>query len=258
MKLRRILVPAALALALAAPALQATLDLGLSASEFAGDGEATLRAASYAFSIWSLIYAALAAYAIWQALPRQRDDQWLDRIAGPAAIAIAGCGVWIIVSSADWKWTSVVVILGSAAAAITAVARGSRDAPPSRLHRWLALWPLALLAGWLTTASALNLLTVATARGLIDASIAAGAALAGILAVVVTAAAVLWRTRVAIYGLPIAWGLVAVGVAEQAGKPAISMAAFGAAGVVAIMALLALRGRGASTPAPGLEAHGAR
>ena len=91
------------------------------------------------------------------------------------------------------------------------------------------LWPLGLLAGWLTIASALNLLTVLTAKGLISPPMALGWANGGIVVVAATALYVTSRTRLPAYPIPIAWGLAAVFVAERQAQPAIGWLALAAA-----------------------------
>nr|QQZ51808.1 hypothetical protein JKL49_13480 [Phenylobacterium glaciei] len=63
---RSLAVVLAVVAAIAIPAIQMTQHIGLSAAEFSGQGDQTLRAAGYAFSIWGLIYFGLAAYAIYQ------------------------------------------------------------------------------------------------------------------------------------------------------------------------------------------------
>ncbi len=243
--LRRWLIPLAVAFAIAVPALQAGLDLGLSAKEFAGDGDATLRAAPYAFSIWSVIYAGLIAYAVWQALPRNAGDERLARIAGPSIVAILGCGLWIIASSANWKWASIGIIVTSAAALITGLVQAaSRGLDADLRERVLVWWPLGLLAGWLTVAAALNILTVLTAEGLLS-GLSRAAAFAGIVVVLVVALSVLRATRIAAYGVPVAWGLTAVWAAERAEKPDVAALALGAAVLTAAFAAwIAWKGRG--------------
>lgn len=227
---RNILVIGAVALGLGAPALQAMTGFGLSAAEFAGDGNGTLRAAGYAFSIWSLIYAGLVAYAVWQTLPRNRDDPRLAAIARPSVVAILGCGLWICASALDLKIASVGIIVVSALALTIGLWRtAARDADlKSRFFVW---WPLSLLAGWLTIASALNILTVLTAIGALE-GVARAAAFAGVVAVLIVALFVLRTGRLAVYGIPIAWGLVAVWVAEKDGKPDVAAVALGAAVLV--------------------------
>jgi peptidoglycan/LPS O-acetylase OafA/YrhL len=54
----------------------------------------------------------------------------------------------------------------------------------------------------------------------------------------------------AAYGLPIAWGLTAVWVAERSGKPGVAAAALAGAGLVLLLSLIAGRpGRGAGAQA---------
>jgi len=233
---RRALIPLAVAFAILVPAVQSALDLGLSASEFADDGNETLRAAGYAFSIWSLIYAGLVAYAVWQALPRNRDDARLAAIAGPSIVAILGCGLWICASALDLKWASVGIIVVSAAALTVGLWRTAprTAAIQERLFVW---WPLSLLAGWLTIASAINILTVLTAQGVLE-GVAKAAAFAGVMAVLVVALFVLRTGRLPVYGVPVAWGLVAVWVAERAEKPDVAALAMAAAVLVGAYALL--------------------
>ncbi len=229
--LRKFLVIASVVFAIAVPVLQIGLDLGLSAKEFAGDGNSTLRAAGYAFSIWSVIYAGLIAYAVWQALPRNAGDPLVAQIAWPSIVAISGCGLWIIASSADWKWASVAIIVLSAATLTLALIRlvPVRTDLNARVFVW---WPLSLLAGWLTIASAINILTVLTATGLIGGTSAVIAGYVGVGAVVVVALLVLHAARLSVYAIPIAWGLVAVWVAEKTDKSDLALEALIAAVIV--------------------------
>lgn len=235
---RRPAVAAAVVFAIACPAVQALSGWGLSAGEFAGDGDRTLRAASYAFSIWSVIYAGLIAYGVWQALPRNAGSAVLQAMAWPSAAALVGIGAWIWASAADLKLATVLVIFLAASAAIFA-AGAARSATGA--DRWLAAIPLAALAGWLTVASALNLITSLTAWGLIQPGQETAAGIGGVVAVVAVSLAVLWRARLAIYGVPVAWGLVAVFVAEQARHPASAWSALIGAAVVLLAAGLTLR-----------------
>lgn len=232
---RRLLIPLSVMFAIAVPALQAGLDLGLSAKAFAGQGDSTLRAAGYAFSIWSVIYAGLIAYAVWQALPRNADDPLLARIAWPSMVAISGCGLWIIASSANWQWASVAIIVASAATLTVGLVRLA----PERgrlLERAVVWWPLSLLAGWLTIASAINVLTVLTAQGLLSGGSAEIAGYVGVAVVLGVGLLVLSAARLPVYAVPIVWGLVGVWVAEKAAKPDLAAEALISAGVVGVYA----------------------
>jgi len=239
--LRKTSVAAALAFALGAPALQAIAGLGLDQAEFAEAGDSTLRAAPYAFSIWSLIYAGLLAYTVRQALA---PDGALWRAVGwPSVIAIAGCGAWIVASALDARWASVVIILASASACALALLRAAPiDRPASWKDRLTVFWPLGLLSGWLIAASALNILNVLTAEALIGEASARPAALIGLAAACVAAIVLVQRTMMPIIAAPVVWGLVAIFAAEQRMEPVTGYAAlFGAIVLAGFAAWLASR-----------------
>lgn len=240
---RRLAVAFAVAFAILVPTIQALTGWGQSAAEFSADGNGTLRAAGYAFSIWSVIYLGLIIYAAYQFQAQRAEPQLLAAVGWPSVIASLGCGLWIIASAADLDWASVVIILTSATAMILGLIRARRRGlGQTGWPRRLVIWPLGLLAGWLTAASALNILTVLTAEGIITPAMAEAAALAGVAAVVLAG---LWAgaaVGVVTYGVAVSWGLLAVAVAESASKPPVAAAALaGAVAVLAFAIVLALR-----------------
>lgn len=228
---RRFAVFAAVTAAVAVPAVQAWLKLGLSQAEFASQGDSTLRAAGYAFSIWGLIYLGLIAYALFQA--RARDTALLRAFGWPSAVAIAACALWIVAAALNLRAASVAVILVGAAFAVAPLL--GRPQAASATERLVVLWPNAALAGWLTIASALNILTVLTAEGRIPAAQAMTWALAGLAVVLAAGAAIALRSRSAVHLLPIAWGLGGVYVAEKLRQPTVSLVA--ATGAVVLLLL---------------------
>jgi hypothetical protein len=86
----------------------------------------------------------------------------------------------------------------------------------------LVVTPIALLAGWLTIATALNAITVLTAEGFVRAGAALWWAIGGVTAVVAVTLVVFIRSRVVAYPLPVVWGLIAVFVAERSDSPAVA------------------------------------
>jgi hypothetical protein len=207
--LRVVAVIAAVVFAIGTPLIQSVVPFGLTPAEFANDGNETLRAGRYAFSIWGLIYFGLAAYAVYQAMPRTQETPLLKLAGWPSVIGIAGCGFWILASAFDQKIATVVIIAGSALIITLTVWAGAL-LDMGRGERWFVLIPLALLAGWLTVATALNTLTVLTALEIITPASATPAAVLGIIIVALIALFVVARVRLAAYGLPIAWGLAAI------------------------------------------------
>lgn len=237
--IRTVAVVAAALFAVGTPIFQwVTGTLSVGQSELVNDGDQTLEAAGYAFSIWTFIYGGLLAYAAYQALPSIKETPGLRMLAWPSVIAMAGCATWLIATSYDAKWATVAIIVVSAAALCVPLMK--RYPVQSSSDFWLVAAPLSLLAGWLTIASAINALTVLTGEGFITPDTAPAWATAGVLLVIFIGAAISGMSKNWVYPLPIAWGLVAVAVAEQADRPMIAgLALAGAAALLAIAAWVA-------------------
>lgn len=233
---RTVAIIAAAAISVAVPVTQFALGVTPTGeTDLVRDGETTLEAAGYAFSIWSLIYAGLVTFAIYQALPSTKETPGLRALGWPSAVAMAGCGLWLIAAVYDIKLATLLIIIGSAAALCIPLSR--RYPVQHQKEFWLVAAPLSMLAGWLTVASAINTLTVLTGWGLINAGSAPGWAAGGVIAVVLLGAGVAAASKNWIYPLPIAWGLAAVWIAEQTDRPTVAiMAAAGAALLVATAA----------------------
>ena len=234
---RRLIVMAAAVFAVAVGQTQVLLGWGQSPAEFSADGDSTLRVAGYAFAIWGLIYLWLLVYAVRQALPQTGESLLIHRLGWPSVAALLGIGWWVVAAAFDQEAATVVLIFASLAAllvpllanagAIRALGRFDRD-------RLMTVWPLALLAGWLTVAAPLNLITVATGNDALPAVLSPTVwAILAIAVVTLTALGVTQRLRTMAYGLPVAWGLLGAFVAEQARNPVLAYVAL--AGGVAVL-----------------------
>lgn len=239
---RRLIVLATVIFAIAISQIQMVMGWGQTAAEFAADSDTTLKVAGYAFAIWGVIYAGLLVYAIRQALPNTGESEMINRFGWPSILAFLGIGWWIVAAAFDWEVATIVLIFGSlivllipmltGAPAIRALSRTDRD-------RWMTVWPLSLLAGWLTVAAPVNLITVATGNGdlptMLSPTVWAALAIAIVVAV---ALLVTWRVRTVAYSLPIAWGLLGAFVAEQERNMPLAIIALAAGVVVLIGAVL--------------------
>jgi|SRR6478672_1190396 len=239
---RRVIVLAAAIFAIVVGQGQMALGWGQTAAEFAADSDATLKVAGYAFAIWGIIYLGLLVYAVRQVLPQTGESLLIHRLGWPSALAMAGIGLWIVAAALDAEMATVLLISGSLAVLLVPLLQNAgaiRALPVRDRDRWMTVWPLALLAGWLTVAAPLNLITVLTGNGDLPAALSptVWAAIA-IGVVVVVALAVTQRLRTVAYAIPVAWGLLGAFVAEQPRNAPLAYVALGAAVAVLVGAVL--------------------
>lgn len=228
---RRLIVLAATIFAIVIGYSQTAIGWGQSPAEFAADSDATLKVAPYAFAIWGIIYLGLLVHAVRQVLPQTGESEMISRFGWPSIVALLGIGWWIVASAFDWELMTIVLIFGSAAALVIPLLRNAdriRLLAPGDRDRWMTIMPLSLLAGWLTIASPVNLLTVLTGNGDLPAVLppTGWALLAGACAAAL-GLFVCWKTRLLSYPLPIAWGLLGAFVAEQERNPALAFPILG-------------------------------
>jgi hypothetical protein len=106
-----------------------------------------------AFAIWGPLFISEAYYA-WEGAAKEtelhRDIGWLS------AAAFAGNTAWEVQAELrGFEWQSNAIILGAAAAAVTAIIRAENGDYPEEQKRKVRL-PIGTLAGWLVLASAAN------------------------------------------------------------------------------------------------------
>lgn len=241
-KQRRLIVLALAILSVVVAYSQMAFGIGQTPEQFAADSDVTLRVAGYAFAIWGLIYAGLIVYAVRQALPATGESRLINRLGWPSALAFAGIGLWIVASAMDWEGATVGLIFMALLALMIPMAQEAstiRALPLKHRDRWMVVWPLALLGGWLTVASPLNLITVLTGNGDLPAMLSPTVwAMVAIAAVGLITLAMSAALRTVAWSIPVTWGLVGAFVAEQERNPPLAMVAVGAAVAVLAGALL--------------------
>ena len=239
---RRLIVLASAVFAVVVGQSQQLMGWGQTPAEFSADSDETLRVAGYAFAIWGVIYLGLLIYAVRQVLRQTGESLLIHRFGWPSVAAFLGIGWWVVAAAFDWEAATVVLIFGSLIAlllpllhnadAIRALGRTERD-------RWLVIWPLALLAGWLTVAAPLNLLTVATGNEALPAMLSPTAwAMLAIVIAALVAVGVTFRLRMMAFALPVAWGLLGAFVAEQERNTVLAYVALAAAVAVLVAAVI--------------------
>ncbi len=172
-----------------------------------------LTPSGWAFSIWGPLFAGSLLFAIYQALPAQRDNALLDKLAWPAAGAFAVIGLWAVYTQFYALTAVSVAIILTALACLMAVYHilvgAQRDF--TRGERWLVVLPFSGLAAWLTAASIVNIAATLTYYGM-DAG-AANAMLAAAVVVVggIIVALAVWRGRGnPVYAAVFLWALLAI------------------------------------------------
>ncbi|CAN5323620.1 hypothetical protein BH10PSE1_BH10PSE1_01360 [soil metagenome] len=237
-KTRRLVVMGAVMFAIAVAYGQMGLGLGQSAAQFAADSDATLKVIGWAFAIWGVIYLGLFAYAVRQVLTNTGESDLIHAFGWPSALAFVGIGLWIVAAALDWEVVTIVLIFGSLTVLLIPLlinGRAIRALSLTDRDRWLTLWPLSLLAGWLTVAAPVNLITVATGNG--DLPTMLSPTIWAVLALVligVSAVGVTFHIRTVAFALPVVWGLIGVFAAEQSRNGTVAFAAV----IVAVAALV--------------------
>jgi hypothetical protein len=214
---------------------------GQSQAQLSATGDSTLKVAGYAFSIWSVLFAGVLVYAVYQFLPTAKADYLSQRFGWPASITFIALTVWVVASAMDWKIATVVLIFIQLISLLTPLwifGPAIRELAVIDKSRTRIVWPIGLLAGWLTIAAPLNLITVATALHALPDSLSPNTwAILTIILVVLVAIIVTARINTMAYCLPIVWGLIGAYTAEHVRNPSLAYMCLGAAVLVLLGSL---------------------
>lgn len=233
-RLRKFAVLASAVFAIAASRFHEITGLGISVGEFSARSDKTITAAGFVFAVWALLYLGMLAFAVFHATKRGDQSLLAQRLAWPAAFAFFCCGAWVIAACLDIPWLTVILIVAPAGVLFHRLtgSAGADARAATRFDDWLALWPLAALAGWLTVAAGLNIVGAAERYGLIgDLAPPLPVAIVAVAVVTGLGLFVAARTRNLTYAVLVAWGLIGVSAAEYWPSPMLSIAS--SAGVVA-------------------------
>ncbi len=238
---RPLFVIAALAATIVMNALANALPLfGRDTGEISDQFPVLFTPAGYVFGIWGLIYLALVGYAVYQALPSQRDNPALQRIAPLFVLSCALNIAWLLSWHALLIPLSLLVMLGLLIALIAIYERLGIGRRKVARWEWLAAHvPFSLYLGWITVATVAN--TAITLYDLGFTGFGVDDALWAVIAI--TAATligltVLARRGDAVFAAVLVWAFVGIAVARWE----LALVA-GAALVAAALVLIALLAR---------------
>lgn len=188
-----------------------------------------LTPSGYAFSIWGVIFIALILNAFYGLIKRDTDAEW-DATRWPLFVTQAIGAAWIGIAQVSPVMATITIWI-MLAGSLMALRAGLKTP-----ETWWMHVPLALLAGWLTAASWVALMTSVVGFTALTPAVGSWIGLAGAL---LTALAVLRVMPQPAYAIAAIWALVGVIVANLGGSTAF-VAATGAG--VALLVWEALRG----------------
>lgn len=123
--------------------------------------------AGYVFSIWGLIYLGLVLFAIYQLLPRQRDNDLIDRISVAFWLSSIANVAWILLWHYEFFVSTLLVMLVLLGSLVWIwLVLFSAGKPQDTAERWLLRIPFSVYIGWITIATLANLTVVLEANGL--------------------------------------------------------------------------------------------
>jgi hypothetical protein len=197
--------------------------------------------AGYVFAIWGLIYLLLLAYTVYQALPAQRDNPRLKRVAPWVLLGAAANITWIF----TWHYNLftltlpvMLVLLLSLVFTYLGLRRGSEKVTAG--ERYLVRLPFSVYLGWISVATIANASQLLFFLGWDGLGIAPAA-----WAVVMLAAALVVGALMAIYRADLAylgvlvWAVIGIALKQAAVLP-VSITAWVTVALLVVLMVVAI------------------
>ena len=181
-----------------------------------------IQPAGWAFAIWGAIYLGLiihAVYGVW----RHRNDHIWEAGRGALLVSLSIGVVWLPVALTSPIWATFLIWV-MLLAALSALYRCAHAQP-----QWVAIWPVALYAGWLSAASFVSVGMLGAGYGVVFAEF--GWAVISLGLAVIFAMINQIRLRYPPYGAAVCWGLIGIMAQNIGSEPLIA----GIAGVAALL-----------------------
>ncbi len=195
--------------------------------------------AGYVFSIWGLIYLGLIAYAIYQALPAQRENPRLRQIGWWFVLSSAANSVWLLLWHYGYNVLSVVAMLIILTSLIKIyLSRGKNWQNLPSLERWVVHLTFSIYLGWISVATIANITGTLFIVNWDGFGIAPETWTAIMLAVATVLAGLMaYFRRDGAFPLVLVWAFIGI-AAKQVNTPLVANAAYLAAGVAAVLAII--------------------
>lgn len=195
--------------------------------------------ANLTFAVWGVIYLGLTAFAVYQALPSQRDNPLLKRIAWPFVLSNFANTLWLLLFQNEQFLLSVPVMLILLGLLLVIYRQLGIGQPVSRAVYWLVQVPFSIYLGWITIATIANISQALYASGYTELGLG-GPAWATIMiaigTVIISAVIYTGRGNIA-YALAAIWAVAGLALAQWERSTLVGGAAVAA--IVVIVAVLA-------------------
>ena len=110
--------------------------------------------AGYVFSIWGLIYLGMIVYTIFQALPAQRENTVLQKIAPFYWVSSLANSAWIFM----WHYERFALTLPFMfAILVSLLVIYQKLSSADGIQKWLVKLPFSIYLGWITVATVANI-----------------------------------------------------------------------------------------------------
>ncbi|MEL4894828.1 tryptophan-rich sensory protein [Crocosphaera sp. Alani8] len=112
---------------------------------------------SYAFAIWGLIYLGLISLGIYQALPKNKDNDYLQKIGYYLVISSTMQIVWVFLFLSRLFVLSTFAMIGILIPLVLLYLKLNISLKPrSKQHKWFINFPISVYFSWITVATVLN------------------------------------------------------------------------------------------------------
>ncbi len=143
-----------------------TLLNGVTSGEVSDMYPTLITPAGFTFAIWSIIYVLLAVFIVYQALPRNREQPFLNRIS--ILFALSGiCNIlWLFLWHYDYILYSLILMIALLATLITIYLRLNIGKADVSIKEKLAVHlPFSVYLGWISIATIANVAVTLTVLG---------------------------------------------------------------------------------------------
>ncbi|MBN2045813.1 MAG: tryptophan-rich sensory protein [Anaerolineales bacterium] len=195
--------------------------------------------AGYVFAIWGLIYLGLIGYTVYQALPAQRQNALLNKIAPAYWIGNLANTVWIFLWHYNIFPVTLIAMLILLASLLYIYVQIMQAGVLNRTQKWLVRLPFSLYLGWISVATIANFSQVLYYLNWNGFGVS-GPAWAAIMTAVAAVIGLImaWCNLDVAYVLVLVWAFV--GIANQHTDTAlVANSALAAAGVLAVALIAA-------------------